>query len=142
MLKTLIKEIDGSWSVAAAHLGMTRDALENRVYEKKGQTLWLEDILELQAHADSTLFAEWIAQRSGGTFVKLPDVEHFGNEELLAKFNELYAELGRLSMEHNDALGDNIIDKGEAGKLTARVAEIHQTLEELLALTFKIYKRG
>lgn len=139
--KAMINAIDGGWEVAAAYLGMSYAALQNRVYEKKGQTLWLEDQLALQAHSKTTLFAEWVAQESGGTFIKLPDADDVGNEELLLKFNELNIEMGRLAQEYATSVGDGVVTDQEGEKLEKIGKEMHRTIEELLALTFKIYKR-
>lgn len=140
-LKTMITSFDGGWAVASAYVGMTIDSLGNRVYEKKGQGLSIPDALALQSGSKTTLFAEWVSQQSGGTFVKLPDVADVGNDELLLKFNELNAEMGRLAQEFSASVKDGVVTDVEAKKLKSIGTEMHRTVEELLALTFKIYQR-
>jgi hypothetical protein len=141
LMQGTIAGIRGGWTVAAAHIGMTLSALENRVYEKKGQQLSLRDTLALQYLAGNTMVVDWVCEQSGGTFVKLPDGDDLGNQELLTKFNELHGEIGRLSMEFNDATKDNVISSAEAERLRSVGAEISKTTQELLALTFKIFSK-
>lgn len=137
--KAMIRAINGGWEVAAAALGMTLASLENRIYERKGQTLSTADSLALQATSGTTMFAEAIAHASGGTFVKLPECGEVDNEALLIKFNALHAELGLLSRRFGEYTKDDEINAREATDLKAIGDEVHKTMEELLALTFKIY---
>lgn len=125
----------------SAALGMTRDSLENRIYERRGQSVWTETDLQMQKFSGTTHFAEAIATLSGGTFVKLPCVQHVDNDDLLVKFNELHVELGELSRRFADSTKDGEIDAREEASLRAVGDDIHRTMEELLALTFRIYCR-
>lgn len=137
----MIKEYPGGWDAMSAALGMTRDALENRIYERKGQSVLVETALQMQRFSNSTHFAEAVAQVSGGVFMKLPEQGEHDREELLAKFNELYAELGDLSVKFKVSVEDGEIDKRERADLTDVGQHIHRTVEELLTLTFQIYCR-
>lgn len=136
----MIKAIQGGWDAAAVMLGMTRDSLENRIYERRGQSVLTETDLQLQEFSGTTYFAEAVAAMSGGTFVKLPCVEHVDNDALLTKFTELHVELGQWSAKFAEYTGnDGQIDKGERAELSAIVDEIHKTMDEMRALTFRIY---
>lgn len=123
----------------AAALGMSRDALENRIYERKGQSVLVETALQMQEFSGTTHFAEAVAQASGGLFMKLPDNNGKDRDELLAKFNELYGELGDLSIKFKASVEDGEIDKRERADLSDAGQNIHRTVEELLTLTFQIY---
>jgi hypothetical protein len=135
----MIKAFPGGWDAIAGALGMSRDALENRIYERKGQGLLVETALQMQKFSNSTHFAEAVAVQSGGTFVKLPDVE-VHNEDLTKKFNELYAELGKFSSDFNQATADEQIDRREETLLCNDVDRMHKTLAELLGLVLRVYK--
>jgi len=135
----MIKAFPGGWDAMAAALGMTRLALENRVYERKGQSLLTETDLQMQALSDTELFAIAIARLSGGTYVKLPRLAGAGRDELLEKFNELYAELGDLSKTFKEAVDDNEIDPGERLDIETIADAMHRKLEELLAVMFQVY---
>jgi hypothetical protein len=137
----MIRAYPGGWDAMAAALGMSRDALENRIYERKGQSVLVETALQIQQFSGTAHFAEAVAQLSGGVFMRFPDQGNQDRDELLAKFNELYAELGDLSVKFKVSVEDGEIDKRERADLTDAGQHIHRTVEELLALTFKIYCR-
>ncbi|MET3134987.1 hypothetical protein AAKU55_005290 [Oxalobacteraceae bacterium GrIS 1.11] len=137
----MIKKFPGGWDAICGALAMTRDALENRIYERKGQGVLVDTAMQVQKFSGTTYFAEAVAAASGGTFVKLPDDISADNELLNKKFHDLYAELGLFSSHFSDATADDVIDKREKADLTAIADEMHKTLSELLALTFRIYCR-
>lgn len=137
----MIRAASGGWDVMCAALGYSRDALENRIYEKKGQSLLVETAMQMQHFSGTTLFAEWVAKQSGGVFMKLPESVECDKQELLSKFNELYAELGALSAKFNDYTADDEIKPGERSDLEDVGQHIHRTVEELLALTFQTFCR-
>jgi DNA-binding Lrp family transcriptional regulator len=134
----MIKAFPGGWDAIAGALGMSRDALENRIYERKGQGVLVETALQMQKFSGTTHFAEAVAALSGGTFVKLPEVE-VENVDLLKKFNELYAELGRFSTDFNLATADEEIDRREEAMLRDDADRMHKVLSELVALTMRVY---
>ena len=138
---SMIRAFPGGWDAMAGALGMSRDALENRIYERKGQSVLTEMAFQMQQFSNSTHFAEAVAQVSGGVFMKLPRDSQHDRDELLAKFNELYAELGDLSIKFKVSVEDGEIDKRERADLTDVGQHIHRTVEELLTLTFQIYCR-
>ncbi|KQV78489.1 hypothetical protein ASD15_22005 [Massilia sp. Root351] len=137
----MIGTVNGSWTVAAAYLGMTENSLRNRAYETKGQALSTHDQLTLQELSGTTLFAEAIAVASGGTFVKLPGVDEIENDSIQAMFNQHYAELGVLFSTFTAAIGDDEIDEDERAKLEAQGELLHRKTETLLALMFSVYCR-
>lgn len=125
----------------AGAMGMSRSALENRIYERKGQALLVEHVIQMQHFSGTTLFAEEVAKDAGGFFMKMPEINDVDREDLLLKFNELYAELGELSTTFNASISDDEIDHEERDALTKTGSNIHRALEEMLALTFQIYCR-
>lgn len=137
----MIRAFPGGWDAMAGALGMSRMALENRIYERKGQAPLVETALQMQAFSGTTLFAEAVAQISGGVFLKLPDAVDHDREELLTKFNTLYAELGNLSADFNRFTADDELSLPEQETLSAEAHRIHRTVEELLSLAFSIYGR-
>lgn len=135
----MIKAFPGGWDSITGALGMTRDALENRIYERKGQGVLVELAFQLQAFADTTHFAEAVAVRSGGTFVKLPaDLEHC-NDPIGKKFREVSIHLGELSRRFDEATEDDVIDPKERHELEAIAAEMQKSISELMALSFRVF---
>jgi len=142
VLKT-IEAVQGGWTVAAAHLGMSVNVLRNRAYETKGQSLSTEHKLALQDVSGKNYIIEALCTASGGTFVKLPDVEQVDNESIQLMFNQLYGEIGdhfKLFMEA--ITDDGVIDSRERKDLEAHGAVLHRKIEELQALMFAAYGRN
>lgn len=137
----MIGAFPGGWEAMAGALGMTKDALENRIYERRGQQTAVQTAMQMQAFSATTFFAEGVAQESGGVFLKLPEARDIGNEELLAEFNLLYAKLGELSAKFREYVADNEISGKERADLDDVAQQIHRTVEELLALTYQVYCR-
>ena len=134
-----IGAISGGWTVAAAHLGMTENALRNRVYEAKGQTLSTTDKLTLQDLAGQTYIIEALAAASGGTFTKLPELGELDNDSIQLKFNQVNALLGEHFRAYMKAIDDNKIDAHERRELRDRVVELHHTIAQLEALIFMVH---
>lgn len=135
----MIKAFPGGWDAMAGALGFSRDALENRIYERKGQDLHVQTALQMQSFSGTSLFAEAVAAASGGTFLKLPEVGEVDNEDISTKFHELYAELGELSVEFQKATKDGEVDKREKERINEVVDRMHKTMDELRTLTFRVY---
>lgn len=137
----MIKSFSGGWDAMCGALGMSRDALENRIYERRGQSVCVDTALQMQQFAGTTHFAEAIASISGGVFVRIPQSCDVDNDALLLKFNELHAQIGLLSQRFSEATADGEVDRRERADLAAIGDEIHRATQELLALTFSIYCR-
>jgi len=138
----MIKAMDGGWGAMCGAMAMSRDALENRIYERKGQGLLVEHALTMQSFSRTTLFAEAVATASGGTFVKLPSDMDFGNEEIDKKWRSLYKELGSFAHHFEDATADGEINKRERALLEADAACMHRIIEEMIALSFRVYTKA
>lgn len=137
----MIKAFPGGWDAMCGALGMTRDALENRIYERKGQGVSVDTALQMQAFSQTTFFAEAVAAQSGGTFILLPSIDHIDGEEISEKFHSAMEQFGILSAEYRLAIKDGEVDKGEREKLNAIIDRMHQIMDEIRALTFKYYCR-
>lgn len=137
----MVGQVPGSWTVVAAHLGMTENALRNRVYETKNQSLSTTDKLALQELSGTTLFVEALATASGGTFVKLPEIGDIKNDSVQATFNEMYAGLGEHFKLFMKAIEDDEIDTTERKELLEHGAELHRKIEQMQALMFSVYCR-
>jgi hypothetical protein len=136
----MIKAMDGGYGAMCGAMAMSRDALENRIYERKGQGLMVDTALMMQSFSQTTMFAEAIATASGGTFVKLPADIECVNEELGKKWRALYIELGTLTSHFEASTADGVIDDREQKVLDAAEARVHRVLAELLALTRRVYR--
>lgn len=138
----MIRAYQGGWDAMAAALAYSRDALENRIYEKRGQGLLVETAMEMQSLSQTTFFAESVAILSGGTFIKLPSLEHIGNEEISAKFHELIEEFGEISTEWREMTKDGKLTDEELRTLDTLTNRMHVTLDMIRALTIRVYRKS
>lgn len=136
----MIKNYQGGWDAMAGALGMSCDALENRIYERKGQGVRVDTALQMQAFCDSTHFAEAIAAVSGGVFVKTPPSEQLDRIDLLTKLNELHAQIGLYHKQFAEFTKNNELDDKECEKLSATTNGIHKALQESTAIMFLLYR--
>lgn len=130
------------WNGTAGTLGMTKSALEARVYEVKGSGMRVDTALLIQSYAGTKHFAQAVAHASGGVYVDLPEPDCVHGESVDAKFRELVRKLGKLTATFEASIeGDDEIDARERTDLEACAQEMHKTLQELTALMFHVYCR-
>lgn len=140
--QAMCKKYNGGADAMAIALGLpSPSALQNRVYEVKGQAVSTEHALAMQALSGTTYFAEAVAELSGGSFFAHPEIAELDNEELLAKFQQLLEDFGRLGRAHREATADGVVDELERASLERIAANMHRRIQELLALTWRIYCR-
>lgn len=138
----MIKAFPGGWDAMAGALGMSRDALENRIYERKGQGVLVETARQIQKFSGTTHFAEAIATDAGGVFLKLPADADDDNEEMWIKAQKLQIELGRYFESVRAATVDGVIDAREQAQLDENKARVHRVMAELHALVLRLHTPG
>ncbi|KWA08733.1 hypothetical protein WT37_24635 [Burkholderia territorii] len=90
-----------------------------------------------------TDFAKEIARMTGGMFVQLPSLEdECDNQELLTKFTLIPDQLGVLARTHAQAIADGVVDDHEKAELERIAHDAHRHIQELLQLTFRIYRES
>lgn len=129
----------GGTAAMAAALGYTVDALRNRIYERKGQCINVDDALMMQDLSGTKLFANEIAQQSGGVFLEVIPPTTLERAEILTEFNQLVQSLGELSREYELSIRDGKINLDEKKALKQRAYVIHKQVERLLVISFAIY---
>lgn len=137
----MIRAYPGGWDAMAAAVGMTTASLHNRIYEVNGQSLLVETALLMQEFSKTTLFSEALAREAGGVFLMLPEHHEGDKGELLDKFNEVYAEVGDLSLKFREFTKDGVIDDKERYKFEVVGQHVHRSVEELMTLVFKVFCR-
>lgn len=135
----MIKAFPGGWDAICGALGLSRNALENRIYERKGQGVEVELALQIQTFTGTTHFAEAVALKSGGVFLRLPADLSDDNEAIGKKFRELNTRLGAFCQRFDEATADDQIDKRERADLILIANGMQKTISELLALSFRVY---
>ncbi|MBX9298795.1 hypothetical protein K5M33_10080 [Chromobacterium vaccinii] len=140
--QTMCKAMPGGWAAMAAAMGLTKDGLENRVYERKGQSVSVHEAWQMQAFSGIPAFAEAVAADSGGVFVPLPDISTVDDAEIQRVYMELVDEVGRLAREWREATRDGEVDKRERQRLEAIRDAICAKVTQMNHLTFQVFCRS
>ena len=140
-IKTMCQSVSGGYAAMAAALGMSsRAALENRIYEVKGQRVSIEEAMMMQRMADRFDFAEAVAAESGGVFVLLPEGEvRCGSEEVAERFLNAMAYGGALVRKWQQATADGQVCAAELEALAKIERRIIGELLAIRVLTEKYY---
>lgn len=135
----MCRAMPGGWATMAASLGMSIDALENRVYERRGQEVTVHLARQMQANSGTTLFAEAIAAAAGGVFVALPQPGEHGAEEIMGVYMQLVDEVGRLAREWTDSTADGVLDGREIARLEQLRQNICAQVTKMHQLTLQVF---
>ena len=146
-VKAMCKAFPGGRAAMAGALGMTETQFNNNLYEKNGCRFF--EVVELEAMEDisgTSCLAEHFAQRRGGLYVDIPQLDELDQVELFSKSMRTAAHRGHVDMFMQEALEDGNIDAQEAKQiltlhsrhLAARDAEVRA----VLALFSKRSKSG
>jgi hypothetical protein len=126
----------------AVAMGLTPAGLNNRRFCIKGQHLREDELLTMQQISGTTLYAAYIAARSGGVFVALPDCGDVDNDELLEKQQRLVEELGDMTRLLRESIrNDGAIDADERAGLQDEVRKLYQLAHELVSVAVRVYGR-
>jgi hypothetical protein len=137
----MCKAMSGGWAAMAAALGVSKESLENRVYERRGQSVDVHEAMQMQAMSNTTHFAEAVAADSGGVFIKLPDVSRVDDEAIQTLYMELVEEVGKLARAWREATRDGEVDDKERIRLDGIGMAICQKVTQMNALTFQVFCR-
>jgi hypothetical protein len=140
----LITSTPGGYEAMAQQLSHdgTHNALSNRVRQIGGQMVPFGMAIQLEAFSGRTDITEAMCKRAGGVFVKLPDVDQVGNEELLHKFNDLLAALGDFSRAHNEFTHDGVLDREESKRLRAKGYRAQSLIAEIWVISEMLWGEG
>ncbi|HDL7635217.1 TPA: YmfL family putative regulatory protein [Yersinia enterocolitica] len=117
----------------------TDNALRNRVRQLAGQVVPLGMAVDMEFFSGRSDITEAMCKRAGGVFVKLPEVNDIGNDELLIKFNDLLVALGDFGRAHNQFTADGVLDSDETKRLKAKGYKAQSIIAEIVAVTVMLW---
>ncbi|MDR3431075.1 MAG: YmfL family putative regulatory protein [Rouxiella aceris] len=141
----LITQTPGKYEAMAKNLDPvagTENALRNRVRQIAGQVVPLGMAVEMEMYSGRSDITAAMCKRAGGVFVKLPDVQQMGNEELLMKFNELLSALGQFASTHNEITADGVLDKDEKNLMQTKGYRVQALVAEIMVVTEMLFGEG
>jgi Phage regulatory protein CII (CP76) len=133
----------GGCESLAPRVGMSAAVLRSKVNPQMDtHKLTLQDAVRItDTTNDERILEAWLAERNA-VMVKLPTAtEQPDNEEILNKFLKLTAHYGELAQRHSEATFDGVVDDQEMEDLERIGNLIHKAVEEINALTRRVYQR-
>ncbi|WP_255504190.1 YmfL family putative regulatory protein [Caballeronia sp. EK] len=140
----VVHDYPGGTESLAPRLGMSAAVLRNKVNPNNTthHITLAEAVRTTDITGDERILTAWAVDRNA-VVVHLPEPSSEpDNEELLEKFLKLTSHYGALAKRHQEATQDGEVDDEEMADLRRIGNAIHQTVEEINALTARIYTRG
>jgi hypothetical protein len=138
-IKKTITELPGGYSEAAEWLGVTENALFNRLRTDGDQIFPLGWAMVLQRAGGSNHIANAIARHSNGVFVPLADVEDIENGDINQRLMESVEWIGRHSQYVRKATADGVIDAQERAQIEENSYQVMAKWQEHLTLLFRVF---
>jgi len=138
-IKKTITELPGGYSEAAEWLGVTENALFNRLRTDGDQIFPLGWAMVLQRAGGSNHIADAIARNSNGVFVPLADVEEVENGDINQRLMESVEWIGKHSQYLRKATADGVIDEAERAQIEENSYQVMAKWQEHLTLLFRVF---
>ena len=135
-LREMAKSPNGGYATSASLA-----ALENRLYEVKGQQISIEQAMLLQKMTERCDFAEAVAMQSGGVFVPLRELDAgaLAGEDILVCFVRAVEKLGALSQQWQAVTDDGRVSRKEnAAIFRAAYASVREVMG-IAVLTERVF---
>lgn len=136
-VKQTITALPGGYKEATEWLGVTENAIFNRLRTNGDQVFPIGWANVLQMASGTTYVADYMSRAVGCINVPLPDVEMLGNTDINQKLLESYEEVGHYSKLVQEAIEDGEIDRTEFAGLKASVNLAMVKLQQHLNLLDK-----
>lgn len=143
MKKTIIEMIDkcqGGKSAVAGFLGMTEQALNNRLYQTKGQRFTCEELIAIELEYGVSDWSDELNRRLGKVSFTVPNPDNTDLVELSQLQLQELAERGILFAKLNDFLGDGVLTKEEQEVLHKLLHKSQQTTAKAIEVAIAIHK--
>lgn len=140
-LREMAKSPNGGHATMATMLGLTPAALENRLYEIKGQQISIDQAMLMQRMTERTDFAEAVARESGGVFVPLPPVDAAAVQGLDIEegFLDVFVQTGKLLEKWREVTQDGQLHSWESVLLWRQLHRLLTQLTGIAVQTDRIY---
>lgn len=137
--RKLITGLPGGYAEAAGWLGVTVDALFNRLRPNSNQIFPIGWLMVLQNAGGNTHFADAVSSQSNSVNVHLPSVEDIGREDVNLKLMESIEFIGRHSEMVRKFTEDGEIDAAERSELDANSYQVIAKFQEHILLLYSVF---
>lgn len=120
-------------------MGVTENALFNRLRVDGDQIFPLGWAMVLQRAGGSTHIADAVARHSQGVFVPLADVDDLDNADINQRLMESIEWIGRHSNFVRKATADGVIDADERAQIEENSYQVIAKFQEHVALLYRVF---
>ncbi len=138
-IKKTITDLPGGYAEAAEWLGVTENALFNRLRVDGDQIFPLGWAMVLQRAGGSTYIADAVARHSQGVFVPLADVDDLDNADINQRLMESIEWIGRHSNFVRKATADGVIDADERAQIEENSYQVIAKFQEHVTLLYRVF---
>jgi len=138
-IKKTITELPGGYAEAAEWLGVTENALFNRLRTDGDQIFPLGWAMVLQRAGGSNHIAHAISRASGGMFVPMPEIEELDNGDINQRLLEAFEQISRYSQQVREAIEDGIIESHERSAIDGELYSAIAKLQEHTSLVYRVF---
>lgn len=138
-IKKTITDLPGGYAEAAEWLGVTENALFNRLRVDGDQIFPLGWAMVLQRAGGSTHIADAVARHSHGVFVPLADVDDLDNADINQRLMESIEWIGRHSTFVRKATADGVIDAEERAQIEENSYQVIAKFQEHVTLLYRVF---
>ncbi|CAM6615078.1 TPA: DNA-binding protein [Klebsiella aerogenes] len=138
-IKKTITELPGGYAEAAEWLGVTENALFNRLRVDGDQIFPLGWAMVLQRAGGANHIADAVARQSGGVFVPLADIEEVDNGDINQRLMESIEWIGKHSNFVRKATADGVIDEAERAQIEENSYQVIAKFQEHITLLYRVF---
>ncbi|XBS71130.1 YmfL family putative regulatory protein [Acerihabitans sp. KWT182] len=138
-IKRTIAALPGGYAEAAEWLGITENAIFNRLRTDGDQIFPLGWALVLQQASDTKYIADAVSRASNSVNVPLVDIESIDNADINERLMESVEWIGKHSERVRQAIADGVIDAGERQDLDETSYQVMRKWQEHISLLYRVY---
>lgn len=137
--RKIITGLPGGYAEAANWLGVTEDALFNRLRPSSNQIFPIGWFMVLQRAGGNTHFADAVSRQSHSVNVRLPKVEDVDRDDINSKLMEAIEYIGKHSELVRKFTEDGEIDDVERKALDENTHRLMATFQEHIILLYSVF---
>ncbi|WP_158138685.1 YmfL family putative regulatory protein [Vibrio metschnikovii] len=140
MINKTIAGVTGGKEVVAAFLGMSVDAFNNHLYEKKGQRFFsIDELVEMSEFTNTPYIADYFASRVNHIVTEIPEVAELDSVDMFDCHLHLNAVKGLLDKTIEEAKEDGVFDEKERKSIRSLKREYQATFEAFMLKLDALY---
>lgn len=137
--RKIITSLPGGYAEAATWLGVTENALFNRLRPDSNQIFPIGWLMVLQNAGGNTHFADAVSRQSNSVNVRLPEVEEIENADINQRLMESIEYIGRHSELVRRATENGEIDEAERRALDDNSYQVIAKFQEHILLLYSVF---